>query len=677
MANWRRRSVLSTGVALAAGGVLASTGTAETEFEGTTSSEADGWSSYRGNAGNTAFVPADGAFPEPGTIAWTYDRAGDLAAVDGAVYLRTGTDVHALEDSDGSVAWTAEGLGAAGTPAVAGDTVYVGGEGLTALDAASGEVRWTTALEGGESTSPTVADGTVYLVADGELLAVDAADGDVEWRRESVVLEREAESGTSEVDDATVSVAAVPLAVANGSVYAAVGDGIGVDGTAGFAAFDAETGEIRWTYWEQWRWDPHGYVVATADRVYTGSIADDDTFPILDADTGAEVERLTFRFPPAMTDETRVTADRHGFSSADHEATENWSEGGGTDAWRLPVIVGETLIVPYYPGDDHVNALYGFDLEDGTEQWTFTHDDLDIGDLSDWYAASEDTVYVAASGDAGDERLVAVRSGSDGEDEGDETEEDEGTQESDGDEEAEDEETDDEAEAEERDDENEDEGNDSDDSSDDENEEPASDDGGNEESGDDSSDDSGNEEPASDDGNDSADESESDDTGGQDGSDEDGSDGSDGDDGAADSESDDLEETTDGADSSETDDGYTGEETDGDTDGNATSDSDGTDDDGVTDDDETDAGATDDTTTGDDEVTADGSDNGTRETEENSSASSRDGDEVDEPDDGDSADEDDDIEEMPGFTTGAGIAGGALGLEWLRRRASVDEDDLE
>ncbi len=32
---------------------------------------------------------------------------------------------------------------------------------------------------------------------------------------------------------------------------------------------------------------------------------------------------------------------------------------------------------------------------------------------------------------------------------------------------------------------------------------------------------------------------------------------------------------------------------------------------------------------------------------------------------------------MPGFTTGAGIAGGALGLEWLRRRASANEDDLE
>ncbi|WP_394740182.1 outer membrane protein assembly factor BamB family protein [Natronococcus roseus] len=41
-----------------------------------------------------------------------------------------------------------------------------------------------------------------------------------------------------------------------------------------------------------------------------------------------------------------------------------------------------------------------------------------------------------------------------------------------------------------------------------------------------------------------------------------------------------------------------------------------------------------------------------------------------------SEDDGDDADGMPGFTAGAGIAGGALGLEWLRRRANV-ENDLE
>ncbi|MDG5821195.1 PQQ-binding-like beta-propeller repeat protein [Natronococcus sp. A-GB7] len=41
-----------------------------------------------------------------------------------------------------------------------------------------------------------------------------------------------------------------------------------------------------------------------------------------------------------------------------------------------------------------------------------------------------------------------------------------------------------------------------------------------------------------------------------------------------------------------------------------------------------------------------------------------------------SGDDGDDTDGMPGFTAGAGIAGGALGLEWLRRRAGT-ETDLE
>ncbi|ELY66240.1 outer membrane protein assembly factor BamB family protein [Natronococcus jeotgali] len=360
MAHWRRRSVLSTGVALATGATLASVGTAGADattanVEAATAGDERGWSSARGNAGNTAFVPAEGSFPEPEGIAWTYDRTGDLAAVDGAVYLRTGSEVHAVDD------------------------------------------------------------------ADGELLAVDAADGSTAWRRERVALERSA--ANVDVDDADVGFAPLPVAVAGGTVYAAVGEGTGYDGTAGFAALEATTGETRWTYWEPWRWDPHGYVIAVGDRVYTGSISDGETHPVLDAETGAELERLTVRFPPAMTDETRVATDRHGISSAGHGESERWRERGGTDAWRRPVIVGETVVVPYYPGDETVNALYGFDLEDGTERWTFTHADVDVADLSERYAASEDTIYVSAGEAGGDERLVAIRAGDAAANDGNESEE--------------------------------------------------------------------------------------------------------------------------------------------------------------------------------------------------------------------------------------------------------------
>ncbi|WP_157224650.1 outer membrane protein assembly factor BamB family protein [Natronococcus occultus] len=651
MAHWRRRSVLSTGVALAAGAALTAVGTAGAEsgtatVDGTTAEAEQGWSSSRGNAGNTGFVPADGAFPEPETIAWSYDRTGDLAAVGDAVYLRTGSELHALEDADGSVRWTADGIDAAGVPAVAGDTVYVGGGQLTALAAASGDPRWTTSLDG-ESTAPTVVDDAVYLVADGELLAIDAADGETIWRREEVVLERTDADAAADVEDADVGFAALPVAVTDGTVYAAVGEGTGHEGTAGFAAFDAATGETSWTYWEQWRWDPHGYVMATEDRVYTGSIGDGETYPVLDAETGTERERLSYRFPPAMTDETRVTTDRHEFSSAVPGEPESWSEGGGTDAWRRPVIVGETVIVPYYPGDETVDALYGFDLEDGTEQWTFTHADLDIGDLSEWYAASEDTVYASASGDEDGERLVAIRAG-----DGEATDGDEDSEDGESEDEGADNEPEDDAEEESDDSDSEDEsdGNSETDDTDDSGSEPEGSDEADSEPDEAGSDpeDGSSSDDAEDDGLEEGSES-------GDGTDpgDDPNDGSDGttDDsdagGSSEGNRDDDSSGTDGE-----DDGYAGEE--------AGSEANSTDDgDNETDD------------PGNDGSTAEDSNDGARDVDENSSAADQNGDEDDGTADSDEADE------MPGFTAGVGVVSGALGLEWLRRRASVDEDVTE
>lgn len=656
MAHWRRRSVLSTGVALATGATLASVGTAGADattanVEAATAGEERGWSSARGNAGNTGFVPAEGSFPEPEGIAWTYDRTGDFAAVDGAVYLRTGSEVHAVDDADGSVRWTVDGIDAAGTPAVAGDTVYVGGGQLTALEGANGDTRWTTPLEG-TATSPTVVDGVVYVVADGELLAVDAADGSTAWRRERVALERSA--ANVDVDDADVGFAALPVAVANGAVYAAVGEGTGYDGTAGFAALEATTGETWWTYWEPWRWDPHGYVMAVRDRVYTGSISDGETHPVLDAETGAEIERLTVRFPPAMTDETRVATDRHGISSADHGEPERWRERGGTDAWRRPVIVGETVVVPYYPGDETVNALYGFDLEDGTERWTFTHADVDVADLSERYAASEETIYVSASDEEGSERLMAIRAGDGAANDGDESEEG-----ADGDESRAD-----------------DPGDDPDDGA----EERSSGDAGNESDAEaDDTGDSGDEPEESDTGSDEVD-SEPDETAAEtddenasgdagdgdleDGSESDGIDSSDdaSSDGAADETT--VESDAEGSNEGEPDDGDNPG-----TDGTV----DGADDGYAGEEARDDANTTDDgasgTDGGSDGSTADGSSDDPRGVDENSSATGQGGEDAETA----AADADG----MPGFTAGVGVVGGALGLEWLRRYASVDEDAAE
>ncbi|WP_293032841.1 PQQ-binding-like beta-propeller repeat protein [Natronococcus sp.] len=190
MSRFNRRTLMTAGTSLVAGGAFGSLSTAADGGDDEASElppfeEPDGWSSYYGTAGNTGSVAANGAFPEPETVAWEYDESGYAAVAEGRIYLRTGSEVHALDDGDGSVVWTADGLeaeddAAYATPAVDGGTVVVGGEELTALDADSGDVQWeqTFDLEDDEAvTSPTVAFDTAFVVAGETLYALDVADG--------------------------------------------------------------------------------------------------------------------------------------------------------------------------------------------------------------------------------------------------------------------------------------------------------------------------------------------------------------------------------------------------------------------------------------------------------------------------------------------------------------------
>jgi outer membrane protein assembly factor BamB len=74
--------------------------------------------------------------------------------------------------------------GFVGVAAAAGRVFAVGGEFLTALDAATGEVLWRFSPPGGYASHTLVADGErVYAGAtDGNLIAVDAATGEEVWR---------------------------------------------------------------------------------------------------------------------------------------------------------------------------------------------------------------------------------------------------------------------------------------------------------------------------------------------------------------------------------------------------------------------------------------------------------------------------------------------------------------
>ncbi|MFU8870099.1 PQQ-binding-like beta-propeller repeat protein [Natronococcus sp.] len=491
--------------------------------------------------------------------------------------------VHALDDADGSVLWESEEIGAGGTPAVVGDRVVVGGEQLTVLEADTGTVRWsetfdeTTADHEPAVTSPTVADGTGYVVAEESLFAFDLTNGSVRWSRETVELEETVDEVAAEPQSHVASFGSAPVAVANGLVYAVAGD-------AGCAAFDAADGETEWTHWRR---DYGGLsfsgIAATAERVYVSGSPEDD-FPVVDAATGDRVDAVPNVFAPAATAETRVAVSRDALRIHNYETGEGWEQVGGTTGWRDPSIVGDTIVVPYYPGYNE-RAVFGFDLADGSERWEFTHPVVDVDALAEWYAVTEDTLYTT-----GENGLVALRQ---------ETADEEADDEDEPDEEAGDEETEGQADEQESD---ETDGSDRVDDAD--GDETDTDANGNETNESESDGDEAGEdaeyEPGEDGGN--------------------GTDGTDEGDGSADDNTTDADESDDEANESDAD-----------------VDADDEDADGTTGADDTDGGG--------------------------------DGNETDDASDGTA-------EGMPGFTTGAGIAGGALGLEWLRRRATVD-DDLE
>jgi outer membrane protein assembly factor BamB len=138
---------------------------------------------------------------------------------------------------------TAIGPGSESSPAVVGDTVFVGADdaNLYAIDAATGAVRWTAATGAAINlSSPAVADGRVFIGSlDQKVYAFDAATGTQLW---------------SASTDAVVE---APPTVANGVVYAA---------SDKLYAFEPATGQVLWTA------DTGGPVLFSAPTVVGGKV---------------------------------------------------------------------------------------------------------------------------------------------------------------------------------------------------------------------------------------------------------------------------------------------------------------------------------------------------------------------------------------------------------------------
>ncbi|MFC4246523.1 PQQ-binding-like beta-propeller repeat protein [Natribaculum luteum] len=403
----RRDVVRYAGLSVAIGmGVTTVTADGSADDESATTDDSSGWSSIRGDAGNTGFAPNATGPTSPAAVAWEYDHGGSFAVVDGTVYLAADGRVHAIDAIGGSLEWetaitTADGaeqVEVMGPPAVAHDTVYVTTRGrdpdLTALDAATGDRRWQASDLGYETNrAPVVANGRVFVVADKVLYALDARSGERRWQFKPEPMP--IGDGRTRGDGFQRE----PVAVADGTVFAVSNNRL--------FALDAETGAERWRdRVDDWRSNTFtGYPVAAGGVV---AVVKSDAVRIYDAETGSERSTVPSHSLDVLGDD-RVYAviDQEG----DRTTVAGYDLETGNRVWQPSDRAGSPVSTAV---DDHsvyvgleASGVAAFGRTDGTREW---HVDVDATPRQ--LAVVGDTVY--ASGDA----LFAIRtedeSGGDG-----------------------------------------------------------------------------------------------------------------------------------------------------------------------------------------------------------------------------------------------------------------------
>jgi outer membrane protein assembly factor BamB len=224
-----------------------------------------------------------------------------------------------------------------GTPAVVNDTIYWARDGLHALDVQTGHRKWH--VEVGAVGSPTFADGVVYFLGGGGLVAVNADTGQERWR---FLVPLQQGSAAVEGEEPKRDGAFSGPVVADGIVYAG-----SVGPTGSVVAVDAATGQERWTQRDK----PEEI---GPENISTGLAADDGMLYYVQA---GKSQGTSFRAVDARTGQERWRRSRLSES--------NFMTAG-------PVIADGTIYLitsDASQGDSAPPSLYALDARTGQERW--------------------------------------------------------------------------------------------------------------------------------------------------------------------------------------------------------------------------------------------------------------------------------------------------------------------
>jgi len=348
---------------------------------GTATTGATTWPQYQHDARNTGHLPSVSAPRDGVATSWSFETGSSgwrrPPVVDSDTVYVGGDGLYALDAEMGVKQWEFRVGEEWGFSAPAIDSGVVcsvqfgdSGSAVYGVNAADGSERWVQDLGHGTVSAPvTVDDGTAFVYGDRGTHAIDVSSGDHEWTAE-------AGGGYEEVG---------APAVTEDTVY-----------VSGPTALDRSDGTELWSYDGGVGTSP----VVVGDRVYgagyqggkyrvVGVDAADGT-GVWQATLGSTDRNKAHQSPVIVDDRVIVTADRiHAFDAETGE--ELWTANDGLSP-SAPVTDGETVYVA--SGSDSESRLRAFDAADGTELWTagFGADD-DIPSTST-PALADESVYL-------------------------------------------------------------------------------------------------------------------------------------------------------------------------------------------------------------------------------------------------------------------------------------------
>jgi|GEM_PF-2162577 len=248
------------------------------------------------------------------------------------------------------------------------------------------EIAWEYETNEPTESSPTVADGTVYITVgvgsgtSSALYALDAETGDKEWEHSLI----QGEASPTIVD---------------GTVY--VGDSV----SGNVYALDADTGDTVWS-------ESIGTGVRGAPHVVDGHVyvsgfgVNDGGLFALDADTGDQVwhydETVGVEGSPTWDDGTLYVADRLGQGGIHAVDAETGDQEWFFEKWEA--VASSALVTDgtvYFPTASSGSAgVYAVDAETGDQEWFF--DDFEGAAYMEGSATADDgTIYVGTIGNNG------------------------------------------------------------------------------------------------------------------------------------------------------------------------------------------------------------------------------------------------------------------------------------